>query len=104
MDNMATEPKAVGGKSGDAKPEKKKVVRQNKPRTFYMAYHGSLTDEPLFVFDKDELVDKMLTDRELQVKRITVPQGKRAKQKGTEGTNAGAQPGGSPTPGQPSQG
>lgn len=53
------------------------VKRANKPRSFYMAYKGQLEGEPTFVFDKDELVDAMLSDRTLQVKRITVPVGKK---------------------------
>lgn len=57
-----------------------KVKRENKPRTFYMAYKGQLDGEPTFVFDKDDLVDMLTKDRETQVKRITVPVGKRAKQ------------------------
>lgn len=65
------------------KPKKTGVKRANKPRTFYMAYKGQLIGEPVFVFDKDALVDQMLNDRELQVKRITVPVGKRKGQ--TEG-------------------
>lgn len=58
---------------------KSTTPRVNKPRSFYMAYKGTLEGEPLFVFDKDELVEKMLHDRELQVKRITVPAGRRRK-------------------------
>lgn len=53
--------------------------RVNKPRSFYMAYKGTLEGDPMFVFDKDELVEQMLKDRELQVKRITVPAGRRRK-------------------------
>jgi hypothetical protein len=68
--------------NGPAKP-KSGIKRQNKPRSFYMAYKGTLDGDPLFVFDKDDLVDKMLEDRDLQVKRITVPVGKRRKDTAT---------------------
>lgn len=57
----------------NSKPKRKVVKRAVKPRVFYMAYQGELQGEPTFVFDKDELVDKMLENRELKVKRITVP-------------------------------
>jgi hypothetical protein len=72
---MATPTTATNG----PKPAKSGIKRVNKPRSFYMAYKGTLDGDPTFVFDKDELVDKMLADREIQVKRITVPQGKRRK-------------------------
>lgn len=58
-------------------PRKTGVKRANKPRSFYMAYKGQLEGPPKFVFDKDELVDAMLADRELKIERITVPVGKR---------------------------
>lgn len=74
---MATAPQ-----NGAPIPKKAKsgVKRENKPRTFYMAYKGDLQGDPKFVFDKDELVDAMLDDRELKVKRIVVPVNKRATQ------------------------
>lgn len=72
---MATSPTQANGK-----PKAKSTVkRQNKPRTFFMAYKGDLQGEPEFVFDRDALVDRMLDDRDLKVKRITVPVAKRAK-------------------------
>jgi len=53
--------------------------RSNKPRTFYMVYKGELLGEPEFAFDRDQLIDKMLTDRELKVHKITVPVARRQK-------------------------
>lgn len=70
----------AAAEAGQSVPTTPKVKRENKPRTFYMAYKGQLTGEPVFVFDKDELVDLLTNDRDTQVKRITVPVGKRAKQ------------------------
>lgn len=83
VDNMAKSAtngpaKAAGSVIGGATAPK--VKRENKPRTFYMAYKGQLDGEPTFVFDKDDLVDMLTKDRDTQVKRITVPVGKRAKQ------------------------
>lgn len=72
--NMTKPTVASTGKPPRAKSG---IKRPNKPRSFYMAYKGQLIGEPKFVFDKDELVDAMLADRELQVTRITVPVGKR---------------------------
>lgn len=84
VDNMAKNaqngPKAAS-LAGATAP---KVKRENKPRTFYMAYQGSLTAEPIFVFDKDELVDMLTNNRDVQVKRITVPVSKRSRQAGTD--------------------
>ncbi len=50
-----------------------------KDRVLYMAYKGQLNGEPEFAFNKDALIDRMLEDRELQVKKITVPRGTRKK-------------------------
>ena len=72
---MATSPTPANGK-----PKAKSTVKRNtKPRTFYMAYKGQLEGDPEFVFDRDQLVDRMLDDRDLKVKRITVPVNKRGK-------------------------
>jgi ketosteroid isomerase-like protein len=77
MENTAM---ATNGQKAAKKPQ----VRTNKPRTFYMAYKGELSVAPKFVFDKDELVDLLTQDREYKVERITVPQGKRQRQKAGE--------------------
>jgi len=50
-----------------------------KDRVLYMAYKGSLTADPIFKFNKDELIDELLNDKELQVKKITIPRGTRKK-------------------------
>jgi hypothetical protein len=50
--------------------------RANKPRTFYMVYKGQLDGDPEFAFDRDQLIDKMLADRELKVHKVTVPVGR----------------------------
>lgn len=50
-----------------------------KPRVLFMAYKGSLEGEPTFHFNKESLIDQMLEDRALQVKKITVPRGQRGK-------------------------
>lgn len=67
----------MAGPATAEKKARKAVKRSVKPRVFYMAYEGELSGEPSFVFDKDELVDKMLENRNLKVKRITVPVRKR---------------------------
>lgn len=70
---MATAP------TGTDKPKRKQAPRNNKPRVLFMAYKGQLTGEPSFHFDKEGLIDQMLSDRELQVKKIVVPRGQRRK-------------------------
>lgn len=60
--------------------DKKKVVRGPiKDRVLYMAYQGELTGEPTFRFNKDDLIDEMLSNRDLKVKKITIPRGQRKK-------------------------
>ena len=53
----------------------RKAVKRGPPkdRVLFMAYKGELTSEPEFAFDKDNLIDRMLEDRELKVKKITIP-------------------------------
>lgn len=50
-----------------------------KDRVLYMAYQGDLQGEPSFRFNKDDLIDEMLQNRELKVKKITIPRGTRKK-------------------------
>lgn len=80
MANTETANMATNGQKAAKKPQ----VRTNKPRTFYMAYKGELSVAPKFVFDKDELVDLLTQDRDYKVERITVPQGKRQRQKAAD--------------------
>lgn len=80
VDNMAKTASNGPAKAAGAAATAPKVKRENKPRTFYMAYKGNLTEEPVFVFDKDELVDMLTNNRDVQVKRITVPVSKRSRQ------------------------
>jgi len=83
-------PRAVSTATNAKPTDQPKVKRENKPRTFYMAYQGNLTAEPIFVFDKDELVDMLTNNRDVQVKRITVPVSKRSRQQGADPTLLGA--------------
>lgn len=57
----------------------KKPRQPLKDRVLYMAYKGQLEGEPVFKFNRDELIDQMLEDRTLQVKKITIPRGTRQK-------------------------
>lgn len=60
--------------------EKKKAARGPiKDRVLYMAYQGDLQGEPSFRFNRDDLIDEMLVNRELKVKKITIPRGTRKK-------------------------
>jgi hypothetical protein len=68
------------------------VKRMNKPRTFYMVYKGHLDGPPKFAFDRDELIDAMLNDRELKVEKITLPQGKGRARKDGDRTGMGTAP------------
>lgn len=63
-----------------AKDPTKKVARGPlKDRVLYMAYQGELQGEPQFRFNKDDLIDEMLSNRELKVKKITIPRSTRKK-------------------------
>lgn len=71
--------------------EKKKVARAPlKDRVLYMAFKGELQGEPTFAFDKDALIDRMLEDRDLKVKKITIPRNSRKKKDAAASVNTAA--------------
>jgi hypothetical protein len=76
--SMAKEP------TNGATKVKSGIKRTNKPRTFYMVYKGELHGEPAFAFDRDQLIETMLNDREVKVQKITLPTGTRRSRKGVE--------------------
>ena len=78
-------------RNGDGKAAKSGVKRVNKPRTFYMVYKGTLDGPPHFAWDRDDLIDLMLNDREVKVEKITVPAGQRRK-RGGAGAEGSDQP------------
>lgn len=62
-------------------PAKRKVVRSNKPRVFYMIYKGQLEGQPTVTFDKEVALDKLLEansvgDTSFKMQKMEVPRGK----------------------------
>lgn len=57
--------------------KKKAAARSNKPRTLFIVYQGEFTAAPQIVFNKDALVDAMLSNRDLKVEKVTLPVGQR---------------------------